>query len=113
MPTSMLNLWNGQVKNWKDPGFRNRFAYNMSGAPIIGDLYRWDDNRNFMNDYMRNYGLSWADVRYPTQLPGAGNLGRAVTSGAMAGGFVSSNLARLYDNREYRVDRSYRGREYL
>lgn len=113
MPTSMLNLWNNQVRDWKDPGFRNRFAYNMAGVPIFGDLYRWDDNRNFMNDYMKNYGLSWNDIKYPTQLPGAGNLGRAITSGAMMGGFVSSNLARLYSNREYVPNYRYRDIMYV
>lgn len=113
MPTAMLGLWNNHVRYWKDPGFRNKFAYNMSGVPILGDLYRWEDNNRFWNDYMQNYGLDWSDVKYPTHLPGNGSLGRALTSGVMAGGFVSSNLARLYNDREYRPDRSYRGREYL
>lgn len=91
-------LYNTARKNPKE------FRYNMSGLPIMGDILRWDDNRKFWNDYMRNYGLTWDDVKYPTHLPGAGSLGRAGASGIMAGGFVSSNLARLYEPRGYVAD---------
>lgn len=89
------------------------FRYNMSGFPIMGDILRWDDNRKFWNDYMRNYGLSWDDVSYPTRLAGAGALGRAAGSSAMAGGFVSSNIARLYEPRGYVANRNYRDRMYV
>lgn len=109
----MLNLWYSQRHIRNEPGYGNRLAYNLAGVPVIGDFIRWNDNRNFMNDYMKNYGLSWDDVRYPSHLPGAGNLGRGVSSGAMMGGFVSSNLARLYNNREYVPNYRYRDIMYL
>lgn len=102
----MVFAYHGLTKNLYDIARSNpkEFRYNMSGFPIMGDILRWDDNRRFWSDYMSNYGLSWDDVRYPTHLPGAGSLGRAGASAVMSGGFVSSNLARLYEPRGYVAD---------
>lgn len=96
MPTSMLNLWNSQVRNFRDPAFRNRYYYNMSKFPVVGDLIRYQDSMNYWSDYFRNRPGSggWANVKYPSMMAGAGN----ITAHSRASlGFVSKNLTKLYD----------------
>lgn len=107
MGFSMLNMWNQNVRKYRDPAFMNEFAYNMSGVPILGDMLRWEDSRKYMRDYMSAYGLDWSKVQYPSLLAGAGNLGRAGTGAFMGSSFVSSNLSRLYDS-GYRTDPHHR-----
>lgn len=70
-----------------DAALRNQFLYIVSGVPIVGDIARSYDNWSFLNDYMENRGISWADVKYPTRL---GSTYSAVPA------FVSSNIERLY-----------------
>lgn len=71
-----------------DSSYRNQARYIASELPGIGPIVKAQDNWNYINDYMKNRGLSWSDVRYASRL---------VSSGA--GGilsFVSSNIERLY-----------------
>lgn len=78
---------------------KNQWAYDASGFPIIGDYYRYNDNKQQMQDYMENTGVTWDQVQYPSLLPGAGTASRGISS--MLGLYsvaptVSKNLSRLY-----------------
>lgn len=97
MPTSMLSLWNtGTVSHWNDPAWRNRYYYNMSKFPVVGDFIRHQDSMNYWNDYFRNRpgAGGWANVKYPSMMAGAGNLSGGM--GRASVGFVSKNLKSLY-----------------
>lgn len=81
-----LNYWH------TDPlsaGMKNQIAAVISGFPVLGDIQRSIDNWNYYNDYMRNRGLDWADVKYPSRSFGM-HFGGAVN-------FVSKNIDRLYE----------------
>lgn len=108
-------MYQGQVRsrNWSQ-GRSNRFRYEMSGYPFVGDFIRAEDGSRFMDDYLRNTGLSWDDVKYPGYAPGAGGMARAISGvgmGALSAG-TTHTLLRMYRNR-YRGDSSYNGPEYL
>jgi hypothetical protein len=60
--------------------------------PPLGSYYRARDNTNYMRDYMRNSGLSWSDIRYPTRT--AGYSGYSGYGGLVS--YVSKNIMRLY-----------------
>lgn len=95
MGFSMLNLWNQHVHNFRDSGFRNRYYYNMSKFPILGDFMRMEDYRNYWNDYFANRpdAGGWANVKYPTLMMGSGNASTGIASGHR---YVSKNLKSLY-----------------
>lgn len=69
---------------------RNNYYFGaiMSGVPVVGSVYRAIDSVSYMDDYMRNTGLSYSDILYPTRTAGYGVSG--LTS------FVSSNIEKLY-----------------
>lgn len=70
---------------------RNNYYYGafLSGIPIVGNIYRAMDSVSYMNDYMKNTGLSWTSIKYPTR-----TVGYSGTSGLTS--FVSSNISKLY-----------------
>lgn len=108
MPTSMLGLWNSTTRShWHDPAWRNRYYYNMSHFPGIGDLIRFQESMDYWNDYFKNRPGSggWANVKYPALMQYSGNASRGVTSGYQ---YVSRNLYSLYDERGYRPNPKYR-----
>lgn len=70
-------------------GLVNEAVYWASSVPVLGSAVRAIDNHRYINDYMRNSGLDWSDVRYPSRLIGAGSAGGVVS-------FVSSNIKNLY-----------------
>ncbi len=74
-------------------GLNNQMRLFLSGAPIVGGMVRSEDNWNYANDYLRNTGLGWSDVKYPTHVTGMPALG------SLAGGlsFVSENINKLYE----------------
>lgn len=72
-----------------DDEYYNRLRYFLTGVPFIGDVLRTQDDYNYVNDYMKNRGLSWSDVRYPSHLSGASGFGHTLN-------YVSSNIERLY-----------------
>lgn len=65
-------------------GDSNRWKYELAGVPILGDFVRASDNTRYMNDYLRNHQMTWADVKYPGRAPGAGSSARAITNTAQA-----------------------------
>lgn len=67
--------------------FLDWFASNV---PIFGDFVKMRDNFNYIMDYMKNYGLDWSDMRYPSKVTGSGSS----PFGSL--NFVSSNLKKLY-----------------
>lgn len=81
-----LNYWH---TNPLSPGMANQVRSILSGVPILGDIQRSIDNYNYYNDYMRNRGLSWADVRYPSRIP-------SLSFGSTLN-FVSKNIEELYE----------------
>lgn len=70
---------------------RHRFMVQttIAGLPVIGDLYRSYENMRYMDDYIRNRGLSWDDIKYPTRLQGMQGFGSVLS-------YVSRNVERLY-----------------
>lgn len=81
-----LNYWH------TDPlsaGMKNQISMIVSGVPVLGDIQRSIDNWNYYNDYMRNRGLDWADVKYPSRMGGM-HFGSVLN-------FVSKNIDKLYD----------------
>ncbi len=74
-------------------GLNNQLRLFLSGAPIVGGMVRSEDNWNYMNDYLRNRGIDWADVKYPSRAIGM----PALSSFAAGVNFVSKNIEHLYD----------------
>lgn len=76
----------------------NRLRYHASGVPILGDFIRADDSQHALEDYMKNTGLTWADVKYPSRVMGAGQMASAVAGvGSSAlGGVMYSRILRMY-----------------
>lgn len=69
----------------------------VSGIPIIGSIassyWTTSDNVRYMDDYLRNSGMNWSDIKYYSRALGYGTFG-----GVSAGiNFVSKNLERLYE----------------
>lgn len=69
--------------------WRNWARYIGSSMPVLGGVIRTQDNWNYINDYMRNRGLGWSDVKYPSRVVGASTSGYGLN-------FVSSNIENLY-----------------
>lgn len=65
-----------------------------SSIPVIGDIWRMADQYQYNQDYMKNTGLTWNDVKYPTMVNSGGtniyNVARQGTN------FVSDNIKKLY-----------------
>lgn len=61
----------------------------ISGLPIIGTFLQAQDKVRYMDDYMANRGLSYADILYPSMTSGYQGVA-GVTN------FVSENILRLY-----------------
>lgn len=80
----------------------NWARYIASGFPIIGPIVRASDDWKYINDYMKNVGLTWADVEYPSRISGSGSVGSLLN-------FVSSNIEDLYkdDMRMARLNYDY------
>lgn len=73
-------------------GLNNQMRLFLSGAPVVGGFIHSEDNWNYMNDYLRNRGMDWSDVKYPSRLPSVNPLGGL--QGMLS--FVSSNIENLY-----------------
>lgn len=67
----------------------NKANYFASGLPLVGGLFSTVDNYRYYDDYLRNSGLSWADVKYPARMS-IGGYGSTVS-------YFSSNIKRLYE----------------
>lgn len=99
MPTSMLGLWNTTTRShWDDPAWRNRYRYNMSKTPFLGDFIRAEDYARFWDDYFKNRpgAGGWENVKYPALMSGSGTLTGGVGRASVR--FVSKNLTSLYNN---------------
>lgn len=70
---------------------KNKLRFWTSQVPVVGDMIRAQDSWNRANDYLRNRGLSWNDVRYG--MPQSGTASSALTNGVA---FVSRNILSLY-----------------
>lgn len=86
--------WWDDVGQWMGSPYGR---WQMSRLPVVGDFMRAMDQQKYYNDYFRNTGLSWNDVKYPALLGGQNAFGAGTSSGyAIAGGMISRNLMRLY-----------------
>lgn len=89
------------------PEERNRWQYEVSKFPIVGDYYRWRDLDAFFADYMRNRDLSWADMKYPSMAQGSGTSSGAVTKYLALNPQISHSIGSLYDELEAPRHRSF------
>lgn len=85
-----------------------RLMYQVSSVataiPVLGDFVRARDDWRYMDDYMRNRGLSYRDLKYPSRTVGGSEFRGSVS-------FVSSNVTKLYrDPGKYIGPRHARGR---
>lgn len=88
-----LNMSTSDYGFLSDPFFR----WEMSQFPIVGDFYRAMDQQKYWNDYLRNRGMTWKNVKYPALLGGQTAVGAGVNAGYTAmGAMVSRNILRLY-----------------
>lgn len=88
-----LNMITSDYGFLSDPYFR----WQMSQTPIVGDFMRAMDQQKYWNDYLRNRGMTWKNVKYPALLGGQTAVGAGFNAGYTAiGAVVSKNLLRLY-----------------
>lgn len=88
-----LNMTSSDYGLFSDPYVR----WQLSRFPIAGDFLRAMDQQKYYNDYFRNTGLSWKNVKYPALLGGQNAVGAGMnTAYNVVGGIVSKNLMRLY-----------------
>lgn len=80
----------------------NQFRYGLSNVPFIGDLVRIYDANQSTNDYMRNRGISWDSVKYPSLLHGGGYSSLMTLPSDMM-----SSMERLYEDKEKKVKRAW------
>lgn len=77
-----------------------QFAY---GLGPFGAALEARDRMGYYDDYLRNRGMTWSDVKYPFML----NTGMERV-GSSTLGFVSSNVTRLYrSDVKQRVSNAY------
>lgn len=76
-------------------GDSNRWKYEMAGVPIIGDFVRASDNTRYVNDYLKYHQMTWADVKYPSRVTGAGSSARAISNAGQSIAY-GAMLRRLY-----------------
>lgn len=82
------------LQNLYDYDWGKQLAYYFSNFNLFGiNPVAMYDNANRTADYLKNHGMNWNDVIYPSKLYGAGNVGSA---GLGAVNFVSDNVKRLY-----------------
>lgn len=85
--------------NGSDYGFLSDpyFRWQMSQVPFVGGFYKAMDQQKFYNDYLRNRGMTWKNVKYPALLGGQTAVGAGVNAGTdLLGYAVSRNILRLY-----------------
>lgn len=99
------NLWKTAKWLYDPPSSRGQY-YTQAFLAGFSDLYRGytsaRDNTAYMDDYLKNRGLDYGDVRYATNTPGwsgGSALGRGVRS-------VSRNVESLYTNGKRRKERN-------
>lgn len=73
---------------------RSQYAWDtfLRGLPGIGSVYQTKDNLAYMDDYLRNRGLDYSSIKYPSRTAGFQSLGSTLN-------YVSSNVNKLYDDR--------------
>lgn len=72
---------------------RGRLKYQMASLPYVRDLMAYSDNMSWMDDYTKNTGIGYGDIKYPTRVGDSG-LGAIVRDGY---NYVSKNVHRLYE----------------
>lgn len=70
-----------------------QFEYLFSSSPFYGEWVRVRDNIQYMSDYLRNTGLDWSDMLYPSRASGSGS-GWSLSSDLL--NYTSRNLEKFY-----------------
>ena len=90
MVTPLFPIWyEDMTSRYLDPRQKYYFESVLGGLPVIGAYFTARDKVAYMEDYMRNRGLDWSNIKYPTMTHGYSGVA-GLTS------FVSSNIERLY-----------------
>lgn len=94
-PRYMPGTYLGLEEDWNNLDARSQYILwtASSSLPFIGPIIQAYDNMRYMDDYTRNRGIDYADIKYPSRTQGAQGLGTAVN-------FVSNNITRLYQEDE-------------
>lgn len=82
-------------------GIHNSLEHPQSQADLTArgivdhftGIYSALDSSNWLNDYMKNTGLDYSDIKYPSRVSGGSGYANVVTRGM---NFVSDNIRRLY-----------------
>lgn len=72
----------------------------IAGLPIVGDFAYADESMRYLEDYLSNRNMDWSDILYPYRTArslGTSSAGTGVSRGV---NFVSSNIRRLYDDKD-------------
>lgn len=80
--------WSG-VYGGLDPRSKYYLKSFAGGLPIIGPMLQASDNVRYMDDYLRNRGMTYDQIKYPMRNAGLQGLGSQVN-------FVSRNIRKLY-----------------
>lgn len=81
----------GELPKSRDQYYTQSF---IGGAvPLIGGYYNARDSVAQMDDYIRNRGLSYANIRYPSKTIGYSGVS---SFGSSSMSFISSNVSKLY-----------------
>ena len=74
-------------------GLSGRSKYYLKtfagGLPVVGSLLTASDNLRYMDDYLRNRGMTYDQIRYPLRIAGLQGVGSQMN-------FVSRNIRKLY-----------------
>lgn len=72
---------------------KKMFELFFGSIPGYKDLLQLRDTYNYWNDYLKNTGMDWSDLLYPSRMSGFG-------AGSDVLNYVSSNVTRLYRTAE-------------
>lgn len=82
---------------WDNPRTKYQLQGIIGGLPYVGEFatsyWQTQDNLRYWDDYLRNRGMSWSDIRYPSRSVGYGSYVGATRASL---NFVSHNVSRLY-----------------
>lgn len=84
-----------------DDGRRSYYAKAIVAGivPELGSVWRAMDSVKSMDDYLKNRGMSYSDIKYPALTPAFNSVAGATTMiRNEAVQFVSRNISKLYDD---------------
>lgn len=77
--TKSRNKYSGRIRDVYDTSSFNDDGWNALRY-LVGDVgifgikpFKMYDEYNYMSDYLKNRGLSWSDMKYPSLAPKSGS----------------------------------------